>query len=72
MLSVKNSGITDLANVDINDVMPGVDPANFIDFKLDPSSTVSQAVGNVSMKPDKREANIVSFSLSGRFPQFAF
>ena len=51
-LSVKNSGSTDLANVDINDVMPGVDPANFIDFNLDPSSTVGQAVGNVSIKSD--------------------
>ena len=61
VLSVKNSGETDLANVDINDVMPGIDPANFIDFKLDPSSTVGQDVGNVSIKPDKRGANIVSF-----------
>ena len=47
--------------MDINDVMPGVDPANFIDFNLDPSSTVGQAVGNVSIKSDKRGANIVSF-----------
>ena len=61
-LSVYNDGhLSNINNLKINDVMPGIPVANFINFKLDPSSTVGQDVGNVSIKPDKRGANIVSF-----------
>ena len=70
-LSVKNSGETDLANVDINDVMPGVDPANFIDFNLDPSSTADQTPGNITIKANKRGADIVSLK-KGKEAKFTY
>ena len=63
-LSVYNDGhLSNINNLEINDVMPGIPVANFIDFKLDPSSTVTQTPGNVTINPSQRSAEIVSLEV---------
>lgn len=69
-LSVKNTGTEDLANVEIDDVMPGVPAENFIDFVFDASSTVGNNPGNVTIK-GKRGATIIDFK-SGKEAKFTY
>ena len=68
---MKNSGETDLANVAIDDNMAGIPAANVMSFALDPSSTVDQTAGNVTIKADKTGANVVSLK-KGKEAKFTY
>ena len=71
-LSVYNDGhLSNVNDLEINDVMPGIPAANFIDFKLDPSSTVDQTPGNVTINPSQRSAKIVSLEV-GKVAKFTY